>query len=134
MLSGPEGLAAALRSGLPGPLGAAVSLPLDITSPAATVPPHLRRAVIIRDRHCAFPGCEHEPARCHVHHVIPRSQGGPTALHNLVLICAFHHLNVIHRRGWTLALHADGTTTAASPDRRKVLHSHSYAPPGTAAA
>jgi hypothetical protein len=132
MLSGPAGLASALRARLPGPLGAAVSLPLDITSPTATIPPHLRRAVTVRDRHCAFPGCHQPPARCHVHHVIPRSRGGPTALANLVLLCGFHHLNLIHRRGWTLSLNDDGTTTAASPDRRKTWHSH--APPDTQAA
>jgi hypothetical protein len=90
MLSGPAGLASVLRSGLPGPLGAAVSLPLDITSPTATVPPHLRRAVIVRDRRCAFPGCTQSPARCQVHHIIPRSRGGPTSLANLVLLCGFH--------------------------------------------
>jgi hypothetical protein len=131
MLSGPGGLAAALRGGLPGPVGSGVSLPLDITSATAAVPPHLRRAVIVRDRHCAFPGCTRVPARCQVHHVIPRSEGGPTSLTNLVLLCSFHHLYLIHRRGWKLALNADGTTTAMSPGGRKVLHSH--APPGAAA-
>ncbi len=100
MLSGPAGLASALRAGLPGPLGAGVSLPLDITSPTATVPPHLRRAVIVRDRHCAFPGCHQKPARCHVHHLTPRSRGGPTSLTNLALLCGFHHLHLIHRCGW----------------------------------
>jgi len=132
MLSGPAGLAAALRAGLPGPLGAGVSLPLDITSPTATIPPHLRRAVTARDRHCAFPGCRQPPARCHVHHLIPRSRGGPTSLANLALACSFHHLYLIHRRGWSLALNADGTTTATSPDGRKTWHSH--APPDTQAA
>jgi hypothetical protein len=43
MVSGPGGLAAALRGGLPGPLRGGISLPLDITSATATVPPHLRR-------------------------------------------------------------------------------------------
>jgi hypothetical protein len=132
MLSGPAGLASAFRSGLPGPVGAAVSLPLDITSLTATVPPHLRRAVTVRDRHCAFPGCARAPARCQVHHVIPRSRGGPTSLANLVLLCGFHHLNLIHRRGWSLTLNADGTTTATSPDGCKILHSHG--PPVTQAA
>jgi Domain of unknown function (DUF222)/HNH endonuclease len=130
MLSGPTGLAAALRSGLPGPIGAGVSLPLEVSSATSAVPPHLRRAVIVRDRCCAFPGCHRQPGRCQVHHVVPRSQGGPTALHNLVLLCSFHHLYLIHRRGWTLTLNADGTTTAASPDGGKILRSH--APPAAA--
>ena len=61
--------------------------------------------------------------------MIPRSQGGPTRLDNLTLLCLFHHLIAVHRWGWTLQLHADGTTTAISPDGRKTLHSHSP-PPG----
>jgi 5-methylcytosine-specific restriction endonuclease McrA len=68
---------------------------------------------------------------CQIHHLIPRSQGGPTALHNLITLCAFHHQVVIHRRGWTLTLHPNGTTTAASPDGRRVFHSHG--PPRQAA-
>jgi hypothetical protein len=92
------------------------------------IPPHLRRAVTARHRHCAFPGCE-EPARsCHVHHLRPSAEGGPTELGNLVPLCAFHHLIAIHRQGWTLTRHADGTTTAASPDGKRILHSHGPPP------
>jgi hypothetical protein len=50
---------------------------------------------------------------------------------NLVPLCSFHHLIVIHRWGWSLVLHPDGSTTATSPDRARVLHSHG--PPGRAA-
>jgi hypothetical protein len=64
-----------------------------------------------------------------VHHLIPRSQGGPTRLDNLTLLCSFHHLIAVHRWGWTLQLHADGTTTATSPDGNRTLHSHGP-PPG----
>jgi hypothetical protein len=92
----------------------------------------VRRAVITRDRHCAFPGCTTRPAACHVHHLIPRARSGTTSLTNCVLLCAFHHLIAVHRWGWTLHLNADGTTTAQSPDKRKTLHSHG--PPGAAAA
>jgi uncharacterized protein DUF222/HNH endonuclease len=129
-LSGPGGLAAHLRAGLDaGPLTSA-SLPLDVGPTTDIIPVHLRRAVTIRHPHCCFPGCEQPASVCEVHHLIPRSEGGPTALHNLVPLCTFHHLVVIHRWGWTLTLHPNGTTTATSPDSR-ILHSHS--PPATAA-
>jgi hypothetical protein len=62
---------------------------------------------------------------------VPRSEGGPTALTNLGLFCTFHHLIVVHRWGWSLVLHSDGTYTATSPDRTRVLRTHS--PPATAA-
>ncbi|MGH3276504.1 MAG: HNH endonuclease signature motif containing protein, partial [Streptosporangiaceae bacterium] len=132
VLSGPGGLAAALRAGTSGPHAAGVSLPLDVGAATATVPLHLWRAVIIRDRHCAFPGCAQRPAGCQVHHVIPRSAGGPTALTNMVLLCTYHHLIAIHRQGWKLVLHGDGTTTATSPGGHRIYHSHS--PPAAAAA
>jgi hypothetical protein len=133
VLSGPTGMAAFLRTGLlAADFPPSVSLPLDVGSAVSTVPPHLRRAVIARDRHCSYPGCRQRPARCQVHHLVPRSQGGATALYNLALMCSFHHLIVVHRRGWTLALNGDGTTTATSPDKSRVLHSHSP-PPGAVA-
>ncbi len=132
LLSGPAGLAAWLRtSQLTGP-AATISLPLDTGTATETIPPHLRRAVIARDQHCAWPGgCGPLPAACQVHHIVPRSQGGPTALTNLGLFCTFHHLIVVHRWGWNLVLHADGTYTATSPDRTRTLRTHS--PPATAA-
>ena len=88
VLSGPGGLASALRARAGGLAAAGVSLPLDTGTPTPTVPAHLRRAVIIRDRHCAFPGCSAPPAACQAHHVLPRSKGGVTALHNLALLCS----------------------------------------------
>ena len=84
-----------------------------------------------RDRHCRFPGCEQPPAACQPHHILPRSEGGPTCLTNLLLLCTFHHLIAVHRWGWGIALHPDGTVTATSPDRRRTLHSHG--PPARAA-
>jgi len=124
LLSGPAGHAAALRARrLSGP-AASVSLPLDVGLVSDTIPVHLRRAVIARDRRCRFPGCDLPPAGCDVHHIVPREHGGPHALGNLALLCRFHHLVVIHRWGWQITLHADGTTSAVSPDGSKILHSH----------
>jgi hypothetical protein len=132
LLSGPGGLAAALRAGVPCPPAAAASLPLDVGKATDTIPPHLRRAVIVRDRTCRFPGCQQPAAACDVHHIVWRVRGGRTQLINLVLLCRFHHLIAIHQRGWTITLHPDATVTAVSPDGRRTLHSHS--PPGTVAA
>jgi hypothetical protein len=49
----------------------------------------------------------------------------------MTLLCTFHHLIAIHRWGWGIVLHPDGTITATSPDHTRVLHSHG--PPANAA-
>ncbi|HEY3902678.1 MAG TPA: HNH endonuclease signature motif containing protein, partial [Streptosporangiaceae bacterium] len=132
LLSGPRGLASWLRTQtLTGP-GATVSLPLDLGKSTEVIPPHLRRAVILRDRHCAAPGCQQPPAACQVHHIRPRRKGGRTKLSNLLLLCTFHHLILVHEWDWTITLNPDGTTTMTSPDGSRVYHSHG--PPPAAAA
>ena len=137
VMSGSGGLASWLRTtqlaGGPGaspsvPL--AVPLPLDTGQAERTIPGNLRRAVLTRHRRCCFPGCWIPATACQIHHFIPRSRGGPTALGNLGPVCAFHHLIVIHAWGWTLRLNPDGTTTASGPDGR-ILRDHD--PPRQAA-
>ena len=122
-MSGPDGLAAYLRTRQLGVPYSGKSLPLDMGK-VKGIPDHLRRAVILRDRHCAWPGgCDKPPAGCQVHHVIYRSRGGKTRLKDLVLLCSYHHNVCIHRLGWTLVLHPDGTTEARSP-QGEILRSH----------
>jgi hypothetical protein len=130
LFSGPRGLASWLRrTSLTGP-AASRSLPLDTGAATETIPPHLRRAVTLRDQHCAAPGCTEPPAGCQVHHLTPRSRGGRTKLTNLILLCSFHHLIAVHTWGWTITLNPDGTTTMTSPDNQRTYHSHS--PPAAA--
>ena len=105
------------------------SLPLDVGAETETVPPHLRRAVTMRDVHCGFAGCIETD--CQVHHIIPVAEGGKTYLENLTLGCKFHHLIAIHEWGWKIVLNPDGTKTTISPGGR-VLRAHD--PPRTAAA
>jgi len=132
VLSGPTGLAAYLRTGLLNGPAAAISLPLDIGAATDTIPNHLRRLVIARDRHCQFPGgCDQPAMACQPHHIVPRSKGGKTCLVNLLALCTFHHLIAVHRWGWQIVLLPDGTVTATSPDRTRILRSHS--PPAQAA-
>jgi hypothetical protein len=122
-MSGPDGLAAYLRTRQLGAPYNGKPLPLDVGK-VKGIPDHLRRLVILRDRHCAWPGgCSNPPAACQVHHIVPRSAGGKTRLRDLILLCEYHHQVCIHRLGWKLILHADGTTEAISPDGQ-ILRSH----------
>ncbi len=56
----------------------------------------LRRALILRDRGCAFPGCDRPASWCDGHHIVTVAQSGPTSLGNGVLLCSYHH-DVVHR-------------------------------------
>ena len=130
LLSGPGGLAGHLRGTLLGAPFNTPSQPLDLGRTTRTIPPHLRTAVIQRDKHCVFPGCTQPPSVCEVHHLIPWAKGGPTSLGNLRLLCRFHHQIAIHQWGWTITCHPDGTRTATGPDGRTL---HSHGPPQQAA-
>ena len=130
-MSGPGGLAAALRTRLLERPYSTPSLPLDIGF-SESIPGHIRRAVILRDRHCAWPGCDRPAAASDVHHIRHKRDGGETSAWNCCLLCEFHHETCIHRWGWQVILHPDGTTEARSPDGRQVLRNH--APPDQRAA
>ena len=122
-LSGPAGLAAYLRARTLGAPFTSTSLPLDVGY-AETIPAHIRRAVILRDKHCQWAGrCDRPAAACQVHHINHKAKGGKTSVTSCVLLCEFHHLICIHQWGWTLTLNPDGTTEAKSP-RGQVLRSH----------
>jgi len=70
--------------------------PLDLGRTHRVVPPHLRRAVEIRDRHCVFAGCEAPSHWCDVHHLLHWIDGGETKLDNSGLLCERHHTQVHH--------------------------------------
>lgn len=87
-------------------LGAAGE-PLDIARLSRTVPTAIRRALVARDRGCAFTGCGRPSRWTHAHHIRHWAHGGPTCLSNLVLLCAHHH-TVVHHHGWTVHVGPDG--------------------------
>jgi hypothetical protein len=131
LVSGPAGVAAVLRTGLLNKPYNTPSLPLDIGY-SDSIPAHIRRAVLLRDRACAWPRCGRPAVYCDVHHLRHKQVGGETSVENCALVCQYHHDVCIHRRGWQLILHPDGTTEARSPDGTQVLRSH--APPSPRAA
>jgi len=128
LLSGPGGLASFLRrQQLDGRL-AGPSVPLDVGI-SSTIPAAIRAAVILRDQHCQWAGgCSQPAAGCQVHHIRHQADGGPTSVDDCALYCTFHHLVAIHRWGWTVQRHPDGTSTARSPDGSKIFHSHGPPP------
>jgi hypothetical protein len=67
------------------------SEPLDVGRRTPVVPPALRRAVVVRDGGCRFPGCDRPPPWCDAHHVQHWADGGETKLANLILLCRPHH-------------------------------------------
>lgn len=74
------------------------SEPLDVGRRTPVVRPAMRRAVIVRDRHCRFPGCDRPHTWCDAHHVVHWADGGDTAVPNLLLLCRRHH-RLVHDRG-----------------------------------
>lgn len=60
-----------------------------------TIPSRLRSALEERDPTCVVPGCVVRD-RLEIHHLVPYARGGPTALDNLVRVCAWHHHALTH--------------------------------------
>lgn len=89
----------------------------------------LRRALVLRDGGCAFPGCDRPPRWCDGHHIRHWADGGSTTLANAVLLCGHHH-RLVHRGEWAVRLAADGRPEFLPPawldpqrqPRRNLLH------------
>ncbi len=68
---------------------------LDVGRATRVISPAQRKALVVRDRHCRFRGCDRPPKWCDAHHIIPWESGGETNLDDLVLVCRRHH-SMIH--------------------------------------
>ncbi|MFE9915204.1 DUF222 domain-containing protein [Micromonospora sp. NPDC005553] len=80
---------------------------LDVGRQRRLITGPLRRALVLRDRGCAFPGCDRPPRWCDAHHIHHWADGGPTNLTNAVLLCGHHHRH-LHHSDWTIQLSGDG--------------------------
>jgi hypothetical protein len=85
---------------------------LDLGRRTRTVPDRLRRAIVVRDEHCQFPGCRAPATWCDAHHLVWWTRGGATSLDNCVLLCRRHHV-AVHEGGWKLERGPNGLTLAA---------------------
>jgi hypothetical protein len=107
--------ASIVRVVMAGPSG-----PLDVGRRTSVVSPAQRRAVVIRDGHCRFPGCDRPVAWCDAHHIVHWADGGPTSLGNLILLCPRHHTMLHERGGFQLELE-DGRPVFSRPDGSELV-------------
>jgi hypothetical protein len=85
------------------------SQPVDVGRRYRLVTGPQRKAMVARDRHCRFWGCDRPARWTDAHHIVSWLVGGATDLGNLVLLCRFHH-TLVHDGGWSLAGTADDFT------------------------
>jgi hypothetical protein len=79
------------------------SVVLDVGRSYRLVTTPIWTALVVRDRHCSFPGCRRPPIMCHAHHIVSWACGGATKLSNLVLLCGHHH-RTLHQTPWQVRL------------------------------
>ncbi len=93
------------------------SEPLDVGTEHRYVTRPIRQALNTRDKGCVI--CAAPPTICEAHHIVHWSNGGPTTITNLALLCKAHHIEV-HQGHRTLTFHnghPQATTPAwATPD------------------
>lgn len=104
---------------------------LDVGRASRLVTPTLWNALILRDAHCAFPGCTRPPIACDAHHVVHWADGGPTSLDNLMLVCRRHH-TIVHNTPWSVRIDRDtGHPVWTAPPKVDVRDRLTYHRPRT---
>ena len=95
------------------------SQPLNIGTTSRTFPRAMRRAIMNRDKHCRWPGCEIPVGWCEAHHVKYWQHGGETSITNGVLLCSRHH-HFLHRHPDWRVIWDQTTFRVFRPDQTEV--------------
>src|SRR3954470_18673556 len=91
---------------------------LDMGREQRFFPPHLRRALDVRDGGCVFAGCHAPTWWCDAHHVLHWLDGGETSVENGALLCERHHTKVHH--GFRIERQPDGRWHTYRPDGTEI--------------
>jgi hypothetical protein len=102
---------------------------IDVGRSKRVVSGSTRRALNLRDRHSAWPGCCRPANWTAAHHLKYWTRGGSTDLDNLVLLCHRHHW-MVHEGGWQLVKDDEGRLLTIRPpgSARPVVLSRSANP------
>jgi len=91
-----------------------------------------RLTLEIRDRGCAWPGCDRPLSWCEAHHILGWHQGGRTDQNNGVLLCGYHHREIEHG-DWEVFIHAGRAwftpPTWIDPQQTPILNPMRHPPP-----
>lgn len=90
------------------------SVVIDVGRAERTIKGPRRRALIARDRHCQWPGCDRPAVQCDGHHLTHWMFGGGGELENQVLLCQRHHW-MVHEGGWQLVKTDEGRLMSIAP-------------------
>ncbi len=90
------------------------SVPIDLGRSRRVVSGAMRKALVARDGHCRWPGCERPASWCDGHHLVHWVHGGGTDLDQVVLLCPRHH-RLVHEGGWKLIKKEDGQIVPIAP-------------------
>ena len=88
---------------VPAVLGGASEV-LDVGRSMRTASTAIRRALALRDKGCAWPGCDRPPGWCDAHHIDWWERDlGTTNADRMTLLCPYHHTE-IHKSQWTIIM------------------------------
>jgi hypothetical protein len=90
------------------------SVVIDVGRAERVIKGPRRRALIARDHHCQWTGCERPAAWCDGHHLKHWIRGGGGEIENQLLLCGRHHWKV-HEGGWQLIKTEDSGIVLVAP-------------------
>jgi hypothetical protein len=90
------------------------SVVIDMGRAERTIKGPRRRALIARDQHCRWPGCERPASYCDGHHLRHWIRGGGGEIENQILLCRRHHW-MVHEGKWRLVQTDDGQFIPIGP-------------------
>ena len=90
------------------------SMVIDVGRSKRVVDGALRKALMVRDKHCQWPNCERPASWCDGHHLLHWIHGGETSLENCMLLCKRHH-RMVHEGGWQIVKTDEGHIVTVAP-------------------
>jgi hypothetical protein len=92
--------------------------PLSVGRKTRSIPPALRRALQLRDKHCRFPGCTSRHF-LDAHHIQHWANGGETKMENPVHLCKHHH-RLLHEGGYQMIHETSGALSFMTPKGNRI--------------